>query len=46
MEKLMEDISFDTVELLEARKFSVDADYVNEKLARIAEDLDLSRYIL
>ncbi|OGF52980.1 MAG: HslU--HslV peptidase ATPase subunit [Candidatus Fraserbacteria bacterium RBG_16_55_9] len=46
MEKLMEDISFDTVDLLESRKFTVEADYVNEKLVHIAEDLDLSRYIL
>ncbi len=46
MEKLMEDISFETVELSKPSKFTIDADYVKEKLAHIAEDLDLSRYIL
>lgn len=46
MEKLMEDISFETVELPKPSVFTIDAEYVKEKLARIAEDLDLSRYIL
>lgn len=46
MEKLMEEVSFEAVELPQPRKFTVDAHYVREKLAHIAEDLDLSRYIL
>ena len=46
MEKLMEDISFETVDLPKPRSFTIDADYVKEKLAHIVEDLDLSRYIL
>jgi ATP-dependent HslUV protease ATP-binding subunit HslU len=46
MEKLMEDISFETVELEEQRESVVDADYVRTKLSQIAEDTDLSRYVL
>lgn len=46
MERLMEDVSFETVELEERQKFVIDAQYVREKLEGIAEDLDLSRYIL
>jgi ATP-dependent HslUV protease ATP-binding subunit HslU len=46
MERLMEEVSFETVELPEPRRFTVDAQYVREKLVHIAEDLDLSRYIL
>ncbi len=46
MEKLLEDISFETADLPEPRKFTVDLHYVQEKLAGIVQDLDLSRYIL
>jgi len=46
MEKLMEDISFETVELDEEQRFVIDAQYVRDKLSEIVEDLDLSRYIL
>ncbi len=46
MEKLMEDISFEVVELGKPEQLTIDAGYVREKLAGIVEDLDLSRYIL
>jgi len=46
MERLMEDVSFETVELKQRRRFIIDAQYVQKKLKNIAEDLDLSRYIL
>ncbi len=46
MEKLMEDLAFETADLPEPRKFTITPEYVREKLAPIAEDLDLSRYIL
>lgn len=46
MERLMEDLLFETTELPRHQRFEIDADYVQTKLAQIAEDLDLSRYIL
>ncbi len=46
MERLMEVLLFETMELPEPRTFTISADYVRAKLAHIAEDLDLSRYIL
>jgi ATP-dependent HslUV protease ATP-binding subunit HslU len=46
MERLMEDLLFETTELPKPQTFAVSADYVREKLARIAENIDLSRYIL
>jgi ATP-dependent HslUV protease ATP-binding subunit HslU len=46
MEKLMEDIAFETCDLPEPRTFTIDAAYVHAKLQGIVEDLDLSRYIL
>jgi ATP-dependent HslUV protease ATP-binding subunit HslU len=46
MEKLMEDIAFETCDLPEPKTFTVDAAYVQAKLKGIVEDLDLSRYIL
>lgn len=46
MEKLMEDISFETVDLPEPKQFTIDAEHVRRKLKGIVEDLDLSRYIL
>jgi len=44
LEKLLEDISFNTTE--DASEISIDADYVNQQLADLAQDEDLSRYIL
>ena len=46
MEKLMEELSYEKVDLVSPEKFVIDADYVNEKLSHIAQDLDLSQYIL
>ncbi len=46
MEKLMEDLAFEAADLPEPKRFTVTAEYVREKLAPIAQDLDLSRYIL
>ncbi|PCJ32704.1 MAG: HslU--HslV peptidase ATPase subunit [Gammaproteobacteria bacterium] len=46
LEKLVEDISFNTADDSEASTISIDADYVNEKLSNLVEDEDLSRYIL
>ncbi len=46
MEKLMEELSFETADLPEPRKFVIDAEYVRERLEGIVQDLDLSRYIL
>jgi ATP-dependent HslUV protease ATP-binding subunit HslU len=45
MERLLEDISFDAPEL-GSRVITVDAAYVREKLSKISQDHDLSRYIL
>ncbi len=44
MEKLLEDISFNTAE--DASTIIIDADYVNLQLADLVQDEDLSRYIL
>ncbi len=44
MEKLLEDISFNTAE--DASTIVIDADYVNQQLADLVQDEDLSRYIL
>ncbi len=46
MEKLMEDIAFETCDLPEPKTLVIDAEYVHNKLKDIVEDLDLSRYIL
>ncbi len=46
MEKLMEEIAFETCDLPEPKTFTIDAAYVHAKLKGIVEDLDLSRYIL
>lgn len=46
MEKLMEDIAFETCDLPEPKTFTIDAAYVQAKLKGIVEDIDLSRYIL
>ncbi len=45
LEKLLEDISFEAAELSGA-DFTVEEEYVEQKLAGIVEDRDLSRYIL
>ncbi|MBR1886539.1 MAG: ATP-dependent protease ATPase subunit HslU [Schwartzia sp.] len=45
MEKLLEQISFDAPEL-EEKKIEIDADYVGKKLSELAENRDLSRFIL
>ncbi len=45
MEKLLEEVSFDAPALA-GRRIVVDAAYVRERLAGVAGDEDLSRYIL
>ncbi len=45
MEKLLEDISFEAPDVAPT-KVVITAEYVGEKLANIARDLDLSRFIL
>ena len=44
LEKLLENISFNTSE--DASTIEIDADYVNQQLADLVQDEDLSRYIL
>lgn len=45
MEKLLEEVSFNAPDMKE-KKVSIDSKYVKDKLKDIAEDKDLSRYIL
>lgn len=45
MERLLDEVSFDAPEM-EETVLAIDADYVRRKLEGIAEDQDLSRYIL
>jgi len=45
METLLEELSFDAPDIA-PKKVTVTADYVNEKLANLAMDNDLGRYIL
>ncbi|MBS3825844.1 ATP-dependent protease ATPase subunit HslU, partial [Candidatus Bipolaricaulota bacterium] len=45
MEKLMEKISFEAPEMEKGQK-EIDREYVKDKLEKIVEDRDLSRYIL
>ena len=45
LEKLLDEISFNAPEMNNT-KIVIDADYVNEKIADIVKDRDLSRYIL
>ncbi len=45
MERLLEEVSF-MAPTYEARTVTVDAEYVNRNLAELAEDEDLTRYIL
>jgi len=44
LEKLLEEISFNTAD--DASSINIDADYVNQQLADLVQDEDLSRYIL
>ncbi|RMG02669.1 MAG: ATP-dependent protease ATPase subunit HslU [Planctomycetota bacterium] len=45
LERLLEDICFDTPDCISGR-IELDANYVNEKLADVAENEDVSRFIL
>ncbi|MNO50499.1 ATP-dependent protease ATPase subunit ClpY [compost metagenome] len=45
LEKLLEDLSFEAPELT-LEKMVITPEYVREKLASIAQDRDLSQYIL
>jgi ATP-dependent HslUV protease ATP-binding subunit HslU len=45
MERLLDEISFDATEL-RGQRIVVDAAYVRARLASVAADEDLSRYIL
>ena len=45
LEKLLDEISFNAPDMKE-KKFTIDKSYVEEKIADIVRDRDLSRYIL
>jgi ATP-dependent HslUV protease ATP-binding subunit HslU len=45
MERLLDDVSFDCTRM-EGQRVTIDAAYVNQRLADLSEDEDLSRYIL
>lgn len=45
MEKLLEELSFEA-ELHQGQTVSIDAEYVNSRLAELAKDEDLARYVL
>ena len=45
LEKLLDEISFNAPDMKE-KKFTIDKSYVEEKIADIVKDRDLSRYIL
>ena len=45
MERLLETISFEAADKSGAR-LTIDAEYVDEHLAELSQDEDLSRYIL
>jgi ATP-dependent HslUV protease ATP-binding subunit HslU len=45
MEALLEELSFEAPDIAPA-KVTVTVDYVNDKLANLAKDQDLGRYIL
>ena len=45
LEKLLDEISFNAPDMKE-KKFTIDKNYVEEKIADIVKDTDLSRYIL
>lgn len=46
MEKLLEDISFDAPDIVNAKEIKINSAYVLNKLQDIVKDEDLSRYIL
>jgi ATP-dependent HslUV protease ATP-binding subunit HslU len=46
LERLLEDVSFDAGDQAGELTVSIDAAYVNDHLASLARDEDLSRYIL
>ena len=45
MERLLDEVSFDAAKL-EGQSIRIDAAYVNERLAALSQDEDLSRFIL
>jgi ATP-dependent HslUV protease ATP-binding subunit HslU len=45
MERLLEELSFDAAEM-QGKTVTIDAAYVNQRLEAVAEDEDLSKYIL
>ena len=45
MERLLDEVSFDATRL-EGQTVTIDADYVDRRLAELSRDEDLSRYIL
>jgi len=45
LERLLETISYDAPDLIE-KTIVIDAPYVNQSLAELVKDEDLSRYIL
>jgi ATP-dependent HslUV protease ATP-binding subunit HslU len=45
MERLLEELSFEAPEM-KASKIVVDAAYVNDRLQSVAEDEDLTKFIL
>jgi ATP-dependent HslUV protease ATP-binding subunit HslU len=45
MEKLIEDVSFEA-EDLKGQTITIDAAYVRERLTALAQDSDLSKYVL
>jgi ATP-dependent HslUV protease ATP-binding subunit HslU len=49
LERLLEEVSFDAAQLAEqysANPLAIDEHYVDQHLGELAEDEDLSRYIL
>ncbi len=46
LEKVLEDLSFDLPNLDDQTIFSIDRDYVRDKLHKVVKDKDLSKYIL
>ena len=46
LEKVLEDLSFDLPNLDDQTIFSIDRDYVRNKLHKVVKDKDLSKYIL
>src|SRR6056297_2317376 len=46
MEKLLEKLSFNAPDNIENTEVEIDVEYVNEQLAKVVKDKDLSKYIL